>query len=293
MIDEGVVDEWSPEVVAAATAFYQGDLVERPPFFYAGRPREGVWATTRAMAEQLEDDEDTIVIELEPDQSPPYGIVTSQGCDIADARSKPWVQIAPVYSADELEGGDRRLADARRNGVPHLVVLDPPDLDGTWIADLRIEMPVEKSWLSGRVPIQAFATDEERRLFGRRLGGRADRPDLPDEVHESVVRPLRRLLDRASAELRAGLAEASVEFRLLLRSHPGDEYECRLLVVARRGELAQQHQDAIEAWWTDLPKTETPVALLGCRFCTADEVTMSEYLLSELLDERHVLVGTG
>lgn len=202
MIDAGLVDAWDPAVIEATARFDQGDLVDRPPFFYAGRPASGVWRTTRDMAVESEDG-DVLVIEVDPHDGPPYGVLTSQGCDIADTARKPWVQIAPVYPIAELADGERRLADIRRHAVPHLVLLEPPSLDGTWVADLRIETPVEKSWLVDREPIAGFSTEDDRRQFGRRLAGRLERPALLDAVHEVVVRPLRRVLDRANAALRA------------------------------------------------------------------------------------------
>lgn len=284
MIDSGLVAQWDPEVVQAVGRFEQGDLVERPPFFYAGCPSSGVWATTRAFSADTAPGE-TIVIELDPADCPPFGILTSQGCDIADTVRKPWVQIAPVYPAGDLHGGDGRLADVRRDAVPHLILLEPPQMDGLWIADFRIEVPVEKSWLAGKQPIQGFATEEARRRFARRLAGRLVRPALPDVVHDVVVRPLRRLLDRANTTLRGDLSQAAIEFRLTVRSHPDDTHECRLLVVGREP-IPPSVEAAIQNWWLELPKGSEKVTVLDSKYCTTDELTMREYLGSELLDDR-------
>ena len=96
------------------------------------------------MADQVEEGEDA-VIEVNEEETPPFDIITSPGGDVDDVRRKPWVQVAPVYHADEVSSS--QLADVRRDAVPHLVLLDPPDLNGAWVADLRLEMPVEKSWI--------------------------------------------------------------------------------------------------------------------------------------------------
>ena len=93
MIEAGVVQEWDPAVVEAAGLFDQGDLVERPPFFYAAVPSRAVWATTALMADQVPEGED-VVIDVDPEDRPPLGILTSQGCDVADVSRKPWVQVA-------------------------------------------------------------------------------------------------------------------------------------------------------------------------------------------------------
>jgi hypothetical protein len=284
VIDAGLVETWNAEVTKATTRFDQGDLVERPPFFYAARPAYGVWQTTLGLPEA--ESNEALVIELDPLDCPPYGVLTSQGCDIADNARKPWVQVAPVYPVVGLVDRDRRLADIRRNAVPHLVLLDPPTLDGHWVADLRIELPIEKSWLVGHEPIAAFNSEDDRRHFGRRLAGRLERPALPDTVHDLVVRPLRRVLDRANATLRENLGVAGVEFRLAVRTHPDDTYECRLLVIGRRATVPDSVIAAMEAWWQGLPKDEVAVTLLGCHYCTSDELSMRQYLASELLDDR-------
>jgi hypothetical protein len=287
VIDANLVDIWDAEVIKATARFDQGDLVERPPFFYAGRPAYGVVQTTRALAADVEPDE-ALVIELDPLDGPPYGVLTSQGCDIADSARKPWVQVAPVYPFAGLADGDRRLADIRRDSVPHLVLLEPPSLDGLWIADLRIEMPVEKSWLVAQEPIAAFTCEDDRRRFRRRLAGRLERPALPDVVHDLVVRPLRRVLDRANAALRTDLGDAGVEFRLAVRTHPDDTYECRLLVIGRRAPVPESVIETLDTWWQGLPKNEVTVTLLACHYSTSDEISMRQYLASELLDDRYL-----
>ncbi|MCA1706860.1 MAG: hypothetical protein LC808_27800, partial [Actinobacteria bacterium] len=120
-----------------------------------------------------------------------------------------------------------------------------------------------------------------------RLAGRLERPALPDAVHDSVVRPLRRLLNRANATLREGLSQAAIQFRLAIRSHPDDTHECRLLVVGRQS-APESVVTAIENWWLGLPKGGDKVTVLDSRYCTMDELTMREYLASELLDDRYL-----
>lgn len=47
MIDAGIAHPWPREVLEAVARFKQGDLVERPPFFYAATRSYGIWAFTR------------------------------------------------------------------------------------------------------------------------------------------------------------------------------------------------------------------------------------------------------
>jgi hypothetical protein len=286
MIDNGLPPKWDPDIVHAIAKFDQGDIVERPPFFYAAVPSRGVWSTTTLLADQVGEGED-VVIEVDPQDRPPYGVITSQGCDVLDISRKPWVQVAPVFEATVILGDERRLADVRRDAVPHLALLDPPRLEGLWVADLRIEMPIEKSWLAERAPIAGFADAEGRHHFAQRLAGRLERPALPDEIHQIVVRPLRRWLDRVGVHMSHALAEAGVEFRLSVQEFSGQTYECRLLVVGRRTEVPSQVVEALEKWWRRFASLDdSRVHVLGPRYCSSEELNAREYLSSVLLDDR-------
>jgi hypothetical protein len=284
MIDSGLPsDDWDQEVVEAAARFDLGDLVKSPPLFYAAVPSRGIWGPTPLLADQVEAGEEA-VIEVDEEERPPFGIITSPGCDVDDIRRKPWVQVAPVYESSAVYSS--QMADVRRDAVPHLVLLEPPDLDGTWVADLRLEVPVEKSWLAGRDPIAAFGSDEGRRHFARRVSGRTERPALPQTVHDLVVRPLRRWLNRAGTQVQALLGEAGVEFRMRIREDDDGGVSCEILVIGRRGPIPPSIVERIDTWWDGIPRdADQPVVLLGCRYGTSDEFTMSEYLGSVLLDD--------
>jgi hypothetical protein len=292
VIDDGLIDDWDQPVIDALARFDQGDLVERPPFFYAALPAHATWHATSMMRGLVADSED-IVVDLDPDDRPPYGVVTSQGCDIADVFRKPWVQIAPVWPASKVAPTPQALANIQRGAVPHLLVLEVPSLEGTWIADLRIEVPVEKSWLSDRVPIAGFASEASRRDFAQRLAGRLERPALPDRVHELVVRPLRRFLDRANSTRTQLLADNRIEFRLASATHDGLTV-CRLLAIARKGSVPDEIASALDGWWDRVAKTletEPDVSILANRYGSSSSVSMDEYLSSVLLDERFLESG--
>ena len=285
MIDSGLVSNWQPSVVAAAKRFEQGDLIEHPPFFYAARPALGTWQTTLALADD-EATDDTIVIEVDPDDGPQYGIITTPGCDIDNTTVKPWIQVAPVYPLDQIANADGRLGDIRRDAIPYLVLLEPPGIDGLWVADLRIEVPVEKSVLAHRTPLPGFADETDRRWFARRLAGRLERPALPESVHDTVVRPLHRLLQRANNTLSVALGESKIEFRLAHTGDPDQLQTVRLYVVARNGAAVPDIVTAaVNRWWSELPN-HADVTTLDCRFGSSDNFTMREYLTSELLDDR-------
>lgn len=87
------------------------------------------------------------------------------------------------------------------------------------------------------------------------------------------------------------MADAGVEFRLLTQPENGT-VACRLLVIGRHGAVPEAVVEALEAWWSARMAEDPPdgVILLGCRFGTSDEISMREFLASELLDDRYLAV---
>ena len=159
MIDALIPETWPQAVIDASARFSQGDLIANPPFFYASLPAQGVWKRSTELAAEVAPDEDA-VLELDPAERPRFGIITSQSCDVDDTARKPWVQVAPVYPIADYAHDEKWVAEIRRESVPHLVLLDLASDGDELVADLRIELPIEKSRLSGREPINVSRTNK-------------------------------------------------------------------------------------------------------------------------------------
>jgi hypothetical protein len=64
------------------------------------------------------------------------------------------------------------------------------------VADLRIEVPIEKSWLSGRQPIKGFISEIQQRSVVERVAAIRVRPAWAEVVVEVVQRALLTELSR-------------------------------------------------------------------------------------------------
>ena len=97
MIDQHIKRPWPREVLEALRLFKQGDLIDKPPFFYAALPPLEIFDAGGLI------DEEPQVVELHPDDAPPYGIITTQTCDLDEQGepSQPWLQVSPVYEVEE------------------------------------------------------------------------------------------------------------------------------------------------------------------------------------------------
>ena len=191
-IDEGMPssrNEWPEGVLQNLSKFSQGDVVANPPFFYFADPKVGVWAWTAQFAD---DDEGEGVIEAGLRCSPQFGMVVSQTCDVVEEdASRPkyaWVQICPVYKRDDLSEVDRNLLK-KSKGAKYLLHI-PTLVDGFWVADLRVEFPVEKGWLSDQPVIAGCNDDVQRRRVAERLAAVRARPAFGRSFVRAVQGPL-------------------------------------------------------------------------------------------------------
>lgn len=189
LISDGVPpsrDEWPKEVLEACTQFAAGDVVANPPFFYFADAAYPVWEATRA-----QDPTDGVIIVDASAASPPFGVITSQTCDIGEEASRkparPWITVAPVF---DFSGADQNLRAGILNGRGTATLVHLPALEavsaGLWAADLRIEFPVEKGFLVGKTPIAGFDDEIGARRLLTRVAELRQRPAWAQSVLDSV-----------------------------------------------------------------------------------------------------------
>ena len=278
MIDSGIPprNAWPDGVLDRLRRWEQGDLVIAPPLFYFADPAAAIWEGTRLYTDTSEGPE----VILAPDElTPQYGIVTTQTCDIAEEDSsnpiRPWVQISPVYSVTTWK---RRRLEGGKGPRYWLLVPDFPE-QGVWVADFRIELPVEKSWLAGQDRIEGFSDEEEKRRVGRRLEwlkGRSafsrelntlnqalyealdDREPKDPELHEAVMERL----EEVAINVDSYLSPGHVQFVFLTNAPITDE--CR---------------GWLESWKDNLLEKalELGLQLHALDFRTLESVTAVEY----------------
>lgn len=197
-------EAWPQEVLQAAASFVCGDVVRNPPYFYFANPAYAVLERTKRYTEGSDRPELIDASRL----AAPFGVITTQTCDVGEIDfpipSKPFIQVSPVFDGSSLDGSLRSLL---RKGKPVQAFLHLPGLaevqEGFWVADFRLEMPIEKSWLVGRNPIRGFASEEEARIVPKVIGQLRNRPAWADSVNESVGSTL----TNALTELKSGNRE--------------------------------------------------------------------------------------
>lgn len=275
MIDSGIQQPWPDAVREAATRFRQGDLIERPLIFYAADGEHGVWALTRVVGSPGGGVE---IFELDSADGPPYGLITTQTCDIFEETPKPkqpWIQVAPVYNAAlQLTADQQRMVVQDR--VMHLIYLTAPTLpEGFWVADLRIELPMEKSLLVSQTALTAFADEGDYRKLARRLAGRRSRPAFAQVITDNVTGPLKKRIDGLKKGRQADLLAPVEELRLVVEGTSVNPSAVRLIIVMKEQASSGETEAFFGAWWTHAKGRATPanLQLLPNRITTLGVIT--------------------
>jgi hypothetical protein len=250
VIEPGVPATWPDAVREALRPFLQGHLIEEPAFFYNANLDQAVWALSAELrnSDDVPDEERTDTIaDLARDQRPRYGILTTQTCDLSEeGRRKPrqpWVQVAPVY---RLAAGDTAL------GRDYVHALDPPEIEGeVWAADLRIEMPLEKSVLVGREPIEAFRDEGGYVDFAKALARRRGRPALASIFHEVITTSMRQLKEETSQRRSQARRVRDQVYALRVDIADGTRLDPKAaqLYVVLKGDRDEDTKDWFDEWW--------------------------------------------
>jgi hypothetical protein len=252
VIDEGLDQPWPQPVRAAVAPFLQGHLIARPPLFYAADLHYPVWRTTRVVAGESDGNLGEDFVDLAPEDRPPFGIITTQSCDLAEERpepQQPWLAVAPVYAVAE----ESSLLDRE-----YIFTLACASIEGegegqAWVADLRVEMPLEKSLLVGRTPIEALIGEEEYIRFANFLARRRGRPALASVFHAVLSTTTRRLKSEHNAHRTLARRARENVYKLMLAIEDGT----RLVPVAAKlyvvtdGPRSDETRAWFDLWWNE------------------------------------------
>jgi len=287
VIDDGIHHPWPPPIAEAAAKFLQGHLLECPPLFYVADLRHPIWQTSRVVAEEAGDELGVDFIDLAEDDRPPYGIITTQSCDLAEERDdplQPWFAVAPVYCVP---------ADAKVLHREYIVALRPPTLvgDGVWVVDLRIEMPLEKGMLVDRMPIEAFPDEPGYISFANLLARRRGRPALASVFHDVIAGTTRALTDENKDYKKLSRKARENIYKLLLAIQDGTRLQpvAAKLYVVTDGQATAETREFFDLWWNDarIVADERGLQLLPTGWLDAQSVDLR--LVDDLVEVRSPL----
>ncbi len=187
----------------------------------------------------------------------PYVIVTTQTCDICEEGKKkprmPWVSVAPVYDILPSLSQLGQAKQIRSNGFLYLVPLTSSAFAGDdtlWVADLRVEYPLEKSVLVGRDPVEAFVAESDYNYFAEKLASRRNRPAIDSRVRDFIIGPL-------GSALTSGAINHDPILEMRVQCGPKwDRVErVRLFAVVRDGATIEAVEEQFDVWHEAIEQT--------------------------------------
>ena len=248
--------------------------------YYADLSRP-VWTRTHAYVDNGVTGEEPVLVGTSG--LPPYGIITTQTCDLVEEDAdpkKPWIQVAPVFECENLNNSGLRKQLKKGRGPAYLTYV--PDLQppGFWVADLRIEVPVEKGWLLGREPIRALKDPKLRGRFAESCSWLRGRTAFSGDFVKTVQAPMSdalRTLQQSEPDLFALLNDHVDEVRVRV-DDPLDPSNAQVLLISEAPPPAEV-QEWFDSWWDEQrPLAEsTGITLLPHDYSTFGTMTAAEY----------------
>ena len=178
-----------------------------------------------------------------------YVLITSQTCDICEegrtTLRMPWISVAPVYDILPFLKNPGQAKQIRTKGFGYLVPLSHQafsDPDKLWVADLRVEYPLEKSVLANQEPIEALAAEGDYSYLADKLASRRKRAALDSRVRTFIVKPLGEAL--ADGSIAAGPID-----EIRVQSGPVERADlARLHVLVADENALEQLEEQFFAW---------------------------------------------
>ena len=283
--DFGMSALWGDRYWDHFNTFRQGHLLVDIPVVFFGSTETPLWA---AETESARDDvSQALYIAVEKGTPLRYGMITTQGCDILRP-DMPWIGVVPVYDAAlHFDRGKLGLIGANR--MTHILPIKPPwrEESQKWVADLRLEVPVEKTVLLGREPIEAYEDDEEYAAVAVRLGTLRQRAAVPESCINSVIQPLYDYVRAQDQSMQEHLLSSVNEVRIWQDHH--DVPSRAQLFLLLKDELASTHDH--EAWdpafdYVYASAAEAGITLLPTKTETYDSLSARDLLRTLPVNER-------
>lgn len=283
--DEGalrgyVPEPWSQELTDALDGWGFGALTPVPPFMWAQHTEYDPVLLTEVDAGDAAP-EDLIVADgdwaCDEGSQVVGGLVVSQTCDVAakgPGERHVTVQVSPVVRVDSLNQQRRELME--KWGIVDRALLDPPSWEGTFVADLRLSVPMSKAVLARHEPVPAF-TDEHRMLMlAEHVATKIRRPALHDFLSETVRNEIRQEIKSAKGDSQWW---APVE-EILVSTTPDrlNPTHAQLIVVAQRPlspKAKQRWHDLVERFVKRGAKARIVMQAPNC--CTAKSLKADVY----------------
>ena len=279
-VDFGACASWPTGFDAHLDGFGQGHIIGDLPVFFL-ESDVALWSRPR----QQFGTSGNVGLVGEHQHPRRRVMLLTQACDLLKPKN-PWITVCPVYDASGRLPTSQQ-GQIRSGQIGHLVAVTAAWAnDGFWVADLRLEMPLEKLILMGRSPIDAFASEQEYSTLAARLGSRRQRPAAPQPCLDLVITPLFEAMHSLSDD-GVGLNHGVRELRVSWNDHAAPTV-VHVFVVAN-DETDREMIDV--AGWEDLvlglyqTASDAGMTIVGPEVTSLEIMPAIDYIQSALIED--------
>ncbi|MFI9046064.1 hypothetical protein [Streptomyces sp. NPDC053427] len=195
-----------------------------------------------------------------------------------------------------LDGGQR--GHISNGNMVHFVHLPALHLHapGFWVADLRFDQPVEKSWLARQHPVQAFGSETEQEVVGEALSWLRRRPAMGSAFIDHVQQPVNDALEslrRSDKALWKTVDREIAEWAVNCDSRLEPTHAKIVLLSA-----VEAPSSECVRWWRETvdrlrASAEKTLIIAGPEFQRLDVITVTEYRELTVLGKPHRSLSKG
>jgi hypothetical protein len=278
--DFGACSSWPDGFNDHLDRYRQGHIVDGIPVFFLQSEVE-LWSRPRQTIGSAE----TTLLVGEVGHPHRRAMLLTQACDLMKPKN-PWITVCPVYdAARRLQQGQEGQIKAGQ--IPHLVPITAEwAAEGFWVADLRLEMSLEKTVLMGNDPIEAFNSDDEYSDLALRLGARRNRPATPQSCLDLVINPLFDAL-RALPDGGTGINTGLRELRVSWNDHNAPTVVTVFVIVGKDADQSHIDVDGWEALILGLYQnaSEGGITIVGPEITTFAALSAADYIQSSAIED--------
>jgi hypothetical protein len=218
-----------------------------------------------------------------PDQSSCWAVLT-QRCDLVRSFAvEPVVEVARIVKLDAETG-----APAARSNSPRLIYLADANDGSVWAVDLRQRAVVPKHALQSITAVPAIDTERAQKRFRLRLGQRYWRDPVPDDLVDTLQRPLIDAVRKSATRI------ARFENFAMWLGLRADDNQVIVLAVAADGRLDQAREDWDEVMTILTNRSAAAAALIepnDSGVYAADDISLGLWLDSFKFDFDELTYG--
>jgi hypothetical protein len=197
-----VVHEWSAEQQASLERWKQSDLLPCPTLSWTSADGlEGEVGPTHGWESPAQ-----------------YAVILSQTCDCVASgpgERHPFVQVSPAIDVTGIN--DQKWQSLVKGEMSDRFALAPVGLEGRWVADLRVSVPLRKEFLLDHNPVAGFGDERGALRFAEHLADKARRPALHSFLSDVMTPEIEKEVSRALKSQDSGWCDKVSEICFLIR----------------------------------------------------------------------------